>query len=55
MEIQKHENSEDLIQIVKIRENSEFGKKLNLLHEISKLQKCKSFQIQLTQKKSSEI
>ena len=45
MEIQNYEKSEDLIQIVKIRENSEFGKKLNLHHEISKLQKCNSFQI----------
>ena len=30
MEIQKYEKSEDLIQIVKIRENSEFGKKTEL-------------------------
>ena len=45
MEIQKYEQSADLIQILKTRENSEFGKKLNLHHEISKLQKCNSFQI----------
>ena len=51
----KIEKVEDLIQIVKIRENSEFGKNLTCIMKFQNSKKSKSFQIQLNTEKSFEI